>query len=310
VSLGFFYFNFRLTIEWVAVLLFTAALLYGRGVQFLRDWSVFVVVLLAWQFTSPLATDFGFPWHLQELIAADKLLFAGKVPALWLQQHLYHPGVLEPWDVLAAIVYMSHFLMPLVCGFLLWLADRDIYRKFAISFVLLAFAGFLTYILYPSVPPHMASQPLKHVNHVYVLAAGGYVYLPGVRNLFQVTLAHWFSPYHGYVSLTWKGLNLLNLRYDPVAEIPSEHAAFPLLFFLYLRHQFGRPAYLVLPYIAAILFAVLYLGMHWFIDVVIGFIYAAAAYGVVMHAAPAAVTWIRRSQIFKAPHGTKPAEEA
>ena len=308
VSAGFLYFNFRLTVEWVAVMLFVAALVAGRGLQFLRDWSVFIVVLLAWQFTSPLATQFGFPWHLQELIAADKFLFAGTVPAAWLQEHLHHPGVVEPWDVFAATIYMSHFLMPLVCGFLLWMADRSTYRKFAVSFVLLACAGFVTYIVYPTVPPHLASQPLIHVGGIYEVAAGGHVYLPGVQNLFQVTLAHWFSPYHGYVSLTWMGLNILNLHYDPVAEIPSEHAAFPLLFFLFLRHQFGRPAYLVLLYIGAMLFAILYLGMHWFIDALIGFLYAGAVYLVVMHAAPAAITWVRYHWTVPAIRVPKPEE--
>lgn len=293
VFAGFLYFNFRLTVEWVALMLFVAALVLGKGMQFLRDWGVFVLVLLAWQLITPVATQFGFPWHLTELIAADKFLFNGTVPAAWLQVHLHHPGILEPWDVFAATIYMSHFLMPLVCGFLLWMASRETYRNFAISFVLLAFAGFVTYIVYPSVPPHMASQPLKHIHGIYVVAAGGHVYLPGVQNLFQVTLAHWFSPYHGYVSLTWMGLTFLNLHYDPVAEIPSEHAAFPMLFFLFLRHQFGRPAYWVLLYIAAVLFTILYLGMHWVIDAIIGFMYAGAVYLVVMHAAPAALHRVR-----------------
>ncbi|GAC1519957.1 MAG: hypothetical protein NVS2B16_26710 [Chloroflexota bacterium] len=294
VSAGFLYFNFRLTVEWVAVILFSAALLYGRGMQFLRDWSVFILVLLAWQLTSPLATTFGFPWHLHELIDADKFLFHGIVPAVWLQQHLYHPGIVEPWDLLAATIYMSHFLMPLLCGFLLWLTNRDLFRKFAIAFVVLALAGFATYIVYPSVPPHLASQPLKRVGNIYVVAAGGHVYLPHVQNLFQVIAGHWFSPYHGYVSLTWKGLDLLKLKYDAVAEIPSEHAAFPMLFFLFLRRQFGRPAYLVLVYIALVLFSILYLGMHYSIDAIIGFIYAGIAFALVMHVAPALAAWVRR----------------
>src|SRR5579875_4173175 len=102
VAAGFLYFNMRLTVEWVAIILFVAALLSGRGLLFLRDWGVFIAVLLAWQVTSPLATKFHFPWHLQELIDADKLMFFGHVPPLWLQQHLYHRGVIEPWDVFAA----------------------------------------------------------------------------------------------------------------------------------------------------------------------------------------------------------------
>jgi membrane-associated phospholipid phosphatase len=289
------YLNFRINLEWVAVILFGAALFYGKGQQFVRDWSVFFIVLLAWQFTSPLSTRFGFPWHATELVDFDRLVFGGNVPAVWLQHRLHHPGVVEPWDILSATVYMSHFLTPLLCGFSLWLTDRALFQKFAIAFVVLAFAGFITYIAYPSVPPYMASQPLQHLHGTYVVAPGGHVYLPGhVVNLFQITAGHWFSPYHGYVSLTFKGMNLLNLHYDPVAEIPSEHAAFPLLFFLFLRRQFGRYSYFVLIYVALVIFAILYLGMHYFLDALVGFAYAAAAYVLVIHWYPLAALRLRR----------------
>jgi PAP2 superfamily len=296
ISAGFLYFNLRLTIEWLAIILFSAATFSGRGRQFIKDWSAFVVVLIAWQFTSTLATRFGFPWHLQELIQADRFMFGGTVPAVWLQRHLYHPGTLQPWDIFATTIYLSHFLVPLLCGFLLWMTNRQLFRKFTIAFVVLTLGGFVTYVLYPSVPPHMAAKPLVHINGIYKVAAGGHVYLPGVRNLFQVFIGHWFSPYHGYVSLTWMGFSFLNLHYDPVAEIPSEHAAFPMLFFLFLRRQFGAPAYLALLYLGSVIFSILYLGMHYFIDAVIGFIYAGASYVLVMHVVPAAMTWLSRQR--------------
>jgi hypothetical protein len=303
------YFNFRINIEWVAVILFGAALFYGKGRQFVLDWSVFLIVLLAWQFASTLATDFGFPWHVTELIDFDKLVFGGTVPAVWLQQRLHHSGVVEPWDIFAAGIYMSHFLTPLVCGFALWITNRELFRKFAVAFVALACAGFVTYVVYPSVAPHMASQPLKHVGNIFVVAAGGHVYLPGhVQNLFQVTAGHWFSPYHGYISLSWKGLNILNLHYDPVAEIPSEHAAFPVLFFMFLRIQFGRYAYLALLYIAGVLFSILYMGMHYFLDALVGYIYAITVFVLVMHVAPAVAAQIREYSAFPLAPRPQPEE--
>jgi hypothetical protein len=95
VAAGFLYFNMRLTVEWVAIILFVAALLSGRALLVVRDWGVFMAVLLAWQLASPLATRFAFPWHVQEMINADKLMFFGTVPAVWLQQHLTHAGNLD-----------------------------------------------------------------------------------------------------------------------------------------------------------------------------------------------------------------------
>jgi len=289
VAAGFLYFNMRLTVEWVAVILFVAALLSGRGLLFVRDWGVFIAVLLAWQLTSPLATRFPFPWHLEDLIKADKTMFFGTVPSVWLQAHLYHPGVLEPWDVLAASMYMLHFLAPLLAGFLLWMTNRRLFHRFAVTFVLCALAGFATYILFPAVPPWMAAEPCVHVHNAYSCPSpGGHVYLPGVTNLFNVIAGHWYNPYHGRISL-W----FLHAHYDNVAAVPSEHAMYPLLFFLFVRRQFGRPAYLALLYIAGLLFSITYLGQHYVIDALVGFAYAIAGYALVMYAAPAVAHWLR-----------------
>lgn len=299
VAAGFLYFNMRLTVEWVAIILFFAALLSGRGLLFLRDWGVFVAVLLAWQVASPLATQFNFPWHLHTMINADRLLFFGHVPSRWLQDHLYHRGVMEPWDLLSAIMYMLHFLAPLLSGFLLWMADRRMFRKFALTFVLVALGGFATYILYPAVPPWMAAEPLKQVGNHYVAwrgagpaPAGYHVYLSGVQNLFNNIMGRWYNPYRGTIFFPF-----LHLHYDQVAAVPSEHAMYPLLFFLFLRRQFGRLGYLALLYIALLLFAITYLGQHYVFDAIVGFAYALAGYALTMHVAPAvARAWRHRQE--------------
>ncbi len=293
VASVFLYFNMRLTVEWLAIILFVAALLSGRALLFVRDWGVFIVVLLAWQLVSALATDFSFPWHLAAMIHADKFIFFGQVPAVWLQAHLYHPGILEPWDVLAATMYLLHFAAPLVAGFVLWMADRAIFRTFAITFVVVAVAGFLTYILYPAVPPWLAGERLLHVHGQYIASRHGHVYLPGVKNLFESIIGHWYNPYHGTIFFPF-----LHLHYDQVGAIPSEHAMYPMLFFLFLRRQFGRWGYLALVYIALLLFSITYLGQHYIIDAIVGFVYAIAAYNLVMHAVPAMRrTFTTRSEI-------------
>lgn len=319
VAAGFLYFNLRLTVEWVAIILFVAALLSGRGLLFVRDWGVFIVVLLAWQLTSGFATEFGFPWHLQEPIAADRFIF-GTVPAVWLQQHLYHPGILEPWDVLSAIFYLLHFLAPLLAAFLLWLTNRPLFRKFAVAYVVVMLGGFLTYVLYPAVPPWLAGQPLVQVGNQYLYPwkaastfpgglhaawAHAHVYLPGVRNLFNVIMGRWYNPYEGTIFFAG-----LHMRYDPVGAIPSEHVADPVLFFYFLRLQFHRWAYVSLLYIAGILFSITYMGQHYVIDAVLGAAYATAGYLLVMHVAPAVrARFARRTTPESHPHAHVPRLE-
>lgn len=296
VAGSFLYLNMRLTVEWVAIILFVAAILSGRALLFVRDWGVFIAVLLAWQLASPLATQFHFPWHLTELINADKLMFFGQVPSVWLQQRLYRPGQLRPWDVFAAGMYMLHFLTPLLAGFALWMTNRPLFRKFALTFIVVAVAGFATYIVYPAVPPWMAAERLARVHGEYVRSAQGTVYLPGVTNLFNVIAKHWYNPYRGTIFFPW-----LHLKYDQVAAMPSEHAAYPMLFFLFLRRQFGRWAYLALIYIAAMLFSIVYLGQHYVIDALVGFAYAVVGYVIMMHVAPAVSARLRHALLSPRP---------
>jgi len=308
VIAAFLFFDIPLLVEWVALILFGGALIAGRGGLFFRDWGVFVAALLAWQVTAPVATELATPWHLTELIDADRWLFHGTVPTQWLQAHLYHPHVLEPWDVFAVVMYALHFFAPLLVGFVLWLTNRNLFQKFAVAFLLVAVAGFATYIIYPAVPPWYAAEHLvasgtkyfvpyvqmhgrwvEDVRRVAIYVPGrwivdtqrGHVYLPGVQNLFDAAVSHWYNPYNGDVSI-----GFLHQHIDQVGAMPSQHAAFPMLCFLFLRRQFGRFGYLMLLYVAGITFSIVYLGQHYVIDALVGFAYAGAGYVVVMVAAP------------------------
>ena len=55
--------------------------------------------------------------------------------------------------------------------------------------------------------------------------AHSHVYLPHVKNLFNVIMQHWYTPTNGTLYV-----GFLHLSYDKVGAIPSEHAAYPLLF--------------------------------------------------------------------------------
>jgi len=281
VIAAFLFFNIPLLVEWVALILLVGSVIVGRGGLFFRDWGVFVAALLAWQVTSPEARKLAAPWHLTELIDADRWLFHGTVPTQWLQAHLYHPHVLEPWDVFAVVMYALHFVAPLLVGFLLWLTNRGLFQKFAVAFLLVAVAGFLTYIIYPAVPPWYAAQHLVRYHNIYLQSPHGQVYLPGVHNLFDAAVSRWYNPYNGNVQI-----GHLHQHIDQIGAMPSQHATFPMLCFLFLRKQFGRLGYLMLLYVAGITFSIVYLGQHYVIDALVGFAYAEAGYLLVMVAAP------------------------
>ncbi len=238
-----------------------------------------------------------FPWHVQEMITVDKFLFFGTLPTLWLQQHLFHYNQVSWYDIVAVTVYSLHFLLPLGAGFILWLANRQLYYRYAVCFVLAAVLGFATYIVFPAVPPWMASQYAMHCNlnaacNIYpgpklagfglrTINANPHPYLPWVHDVWSHTMSMWLTKNKG--NFAFAGFTL---GYDQVGAMPSEHVMYPTLVFLFFRRQFGRIGYLMVPYILLVIFSIVYMGQHYVIDGLVGIVYAVVVYLSVMQLAP------------------------
>ncbi len=287
VLVASFYFHISLTADRVAVLLVIAALGTGRIRAFLRDWSAFVVVVLAWQVLQGMSESFThFKPHVTEMIDVDKFLFHGTVPTVWLQQHFFDPnntqvwrgvlpdrsnlptvhhvyfmGTLHWYDVAASIFYALHFITPLGIAFILWFWKRPIFLEYMASFLLLALAGFATFVLFPAAPPW--------------IAADWWHYLPHVTRIFQygISVFGGEQSYSSFTQWVWA-----HGGYDYFGAVPSEHAAFPFLGFLYLRKAWPRGGWSMLLYCVGVWLSVVYLGEHYVTDVIVGVVYASLVY--------------------------------
>jgi membrane-associated phospholipid phosphatase len=265
VILAGFYFNLSLTPDRVAVLLLILALATGRVRAFLKDWSLFLVVILAWQVLQGMSGRLAHVRpHVTEMIDFDRLLFFGQVPTLWLQHHFYHPGHISWYDIAATLMYEMHFILPMAIAFALWLRNRSIYVEFMLSFFAVALAGFTTYVLFPAAPPWIAANWWHYLPHVYKILDKG-MYLTRGQISFS-TLYQWMWSHGGW---------------DRFGAVPSEHAALPFLCFLYARKCWRRAGWLLLLYSLAVGVAVVYLGEHYVTDVLVGFLYAGLGYVVV-----------------------------
>jgi membrane-associated phospholipid phosphatase len=293
-------FNVRLGVELLSVSVFVAAWAVSRlPGQFIRDWWFLLVGLIMWNLSGPIAALSSFPSHLQFMLTVDRTLFLGHQPVRQIQLHLMSPHV--TWlDLLTAVAYNLHLAEPFIFGFLLWRLNRAVYFQFAASALILLVLGFITFILFPAVPPWMAAERLARIGGTYYttswtdlqslrslgyahpyayVTSHGHVYLPGVQNLFSRVLQWHPMPFHG-TPLFY----VFRFRGDAIAAMPSEHAAFPvleLLAFARVRRWYALPLGL---WVAAVLFSVIYLGEHWVTDVVAGWLYAAVIFG--------AVTWL------------------
>jgi hypothetical protein len=258
------YFNISLTPDRILVLLVLAGLATGRARQFLKDWSIFLIAILAWQVLQGLSgANTPIKPHVTEMINFDRLVFFGTLPTIWLQQHFYHPGHLRWYDIVATSLYFMHFIVPLGFAFVLWFWRRPVFQQFMRSFFILAFAGFVTFVLYPAAPPWLAGM-WHFIPPVHRILTPGMRFFGGSQSLSG--LYTWLWTHGGW---------------DLFGAVPSEHAAFPFLCFLYARQVWHRAGWLLLVYSAGVWVSVVYLGEHYVMDVVVGVAYAALAYAIV-----------------------------
>jgi hypothetical protein len=285
--------NVRLGVELLVVAVLIPAVLITRAPRlFWHDWWFFLVGLVMWNLSGPIAAESPFSWHLQFMYNLDHALFFGHNPVSVVQSHLQTPGVVSPLDYVCAIGYNLHLPEPFIAGYFLWRLNRSVYMRYAAAVLVLLVVGLVTFILFPAVPPWMAALPLVEFGGQYlkpwIAAPLGYpgglhaawkhahVYLPGVANGFNLVLHSYPLPFHG-TPLFY----VFKFRGDSVAAFPSEHAAFPFLELLAFRAATRRFWWALVAWVLFVLFTIVFLGEHWVTDALAGYLYAIVIWGVV-----------------------------
>jgi len=226
----------------------------GRSV---RDWGLVLVCFLGYAAGANALPDIGMDVHFTPQIDAERFLFFGHLPTIWLQQHLHHGT--GPLEVFSILMYLSHFVVPGLLASLIWLywPGRG-FGDLLFGILLVSLLGEITFFLAPTAPPWMASDMgyIPHVDHVI---------RQGLYDL---------------------GLDSVADRkdaagsYNLVAAVPSLHAAWPVIGLLVIRKHglphwlFGAQALQAL----GVAFAVVYAGEHYAVDVMAGVLYALVAW--------------------------------
>jgi membrane-associated phospholipid phosphatase len=197
----------------------------------------------------------GFGLHVDQPAAADRAMF-GTVPTTWLQDRLVDSAG-HWYDVVAALVYATHFpVLPLMTAWV-WFRHRDRIRAWYTAVLTLTTAGVLLYVVYPAGAPWLGSE-YGVIGPVDRIPGRGWevLHLEFVQGLLGSAL---------------RGGN-------PVAAMPSLHAATPMLLMLFfwsgLRWR-GRAA--MISYVAVMAVTLVYTGEHYAVDVLVGWLVAAVA---------------------------------
>ncbi len=242
---------------WVilGLLCFSLADLRGSARGIVLELLPFIAILIAYDSLRGSAGRL-FAVHYLPQLDADRWLFGGWTPSVWLQHHLWHGHVMF-YDVVVWCVYLTHFFATPVLAAILWKFDRSRFRVFAVFVATLSFMGLATYALFPAAPPWMAAQahltgPITRIVPVVMASVG----TKSAGSLFE----------HGYAYA------------NNVAAVPSLHTAFALLIAITLWPVVPRALRpLVAIYPLAMGFTLVYTGEHYVFDVVLGWVYTVVA---------------------------------
>ncbi len=228
---------------------------WRRLLRVVLDWLPFTLVLMAYDQSRAVATAINMPLHESDIASAESWLFGGHIPTVWLQDHFYTSSAVHWYDAVATLIYATHFIATPALAAFLWLRNRELWLAYITRVIVLAFAGLVTYVLFPEAPPWLAARD-GFIDPVARTSARGWIWLHA-GNLQEIL-----------ASAQRDGAN-------PVAAMPSLHVAFATLVALFLAPHIARRwrnlAYL---YPVAMGVVLVYTGEHYVLDLAAGVAYA------------------------------------
>lgn len=250
------------SLDWIFIFIAGALIAssLGSGIRWKRlvlDWLPLFLVLTGYGLLRGYAAHTLWGPLVRPQVWFDSHIFGGVAPTVQLQRWLYRPG-LHFWDYLTWACYMSHFFASFIIAGVLWKTNYPKFKRFVPLFVGLTFVGYVTYVLYPAMPPWLAAETHN---------------LPPVTRIIPLVLDH-LHMHTGAAIFT--GGN----RFDNnVAAMPSLHGAYPMLICLFFwKGSSLRKRILLAAYPICMAFSLVYLGEHFVIDIFVGWIYVFATY--------------------------------
>lgn len=230
-------------------------MIFGQGWAVLKRLAPFVILLLVYESFRGLVPHLNTHVHYTELINADKFLFAGNLPTKQLQNLLWH-GSVQWYDFVFYLAYMLHFILPIGLAIIVWKTRDKHYWQLIATYLTVSFAGFITFLLFPAAPPWLAAE--KGL----------------IEPITRISSKVWFAlGIHDFPSVYNK------ISPNPVAAMPSLHAAYATLLLLFVYKLYGKKwAMLAAIYPLLIYVGTVYQGEHYAIDELIGALYAVAGF--------------------------------
>jgi PAP2 superfamily protein len=249
-------------ILWLGLVLLIACWHSPRPVaRVIVDWLPLLVIAAGYDLVRSFADDLVPRAIVDPQLRFDEIVFGGTAPTVLLQDWLKPRNGLHPWDYLVFCFYLSHFVVSPTFAVVQYVRDRELFRRFKWTMLTVCIAGFVTYFALPAEPPWRASEQGELE--------------PTVR----VVQLVWAKLGIGGAADAFAGKNTDVA--NPVAALPSLHAAWPFLILLFTWRRFPRARWIVVAYNAAMVFVLVYGSEHYVSDILLGYLYAAIGFVVV-----------------------------
>ena len=236
---------------------------WQRWLQVLVGALAYAAMWFVYESTRGAADQLGMPYQMAAVRNIDRVLFLGTHPVEAVQYRWYDPGVVHWYDQLLSVVYYSHFVVPVVLVAAVWATTHVRWARLMRRFATVVLGACVVFVLLPTVPPWMASDP----------RLGWGVGRPLVRHVRRGILDLGFTGFAARweTSLDWSNV---------VAAMPSLHAALSLFVVVWawpmVRDRWLRVAMASYPALMAI--ALVYFAEHWVIDILAGWALVAASF--------------------------------
>ena len=251
-----------LTPDKLLVFLVFVFMIFKQAIEMLKRFLPFVAILLVYESFRGIADGLNSRVEYMWMPAVDRLLFGGTLPTTTLQ-NWWWMGQTNWYDFLFYLPYMLHFVLPIALAVYVWKRIPSKYWQLVLSYVLVSFIGFFVFLGFPAAPPWMASD-LGYIEPVHRISSDVWWSL-GVKD---------FPSFYNEISP------------NPVAAVPSLHAAYATLFALFITYLFkSKWRFISWIYPALIYIGTVYLGEHYFIDELLGAMLAIAVFYATPHIA-------------------------
>lgn len=225
----------------------------------LRDWIALVIIYMIYDYSRGTADQLGIGVNYTLPRDIDRFMFLGRDPNVWMQSLLLRSDV-RWYDVGGSIIYMLHFVLPVIPLAMLRVRNRMEWLRYVRRFALTLYIAVACFIVFPSAPPWMAARD-------------GYL-----QPVYRITGRGWWELNLKTVSKTLdRGAAVLN----SVAAMPSLHAGMSMLVALWFTRNSPRWVRIAaMSYPIAMMFTLVYFGEHWVIDCLVGWVVVFAAFAI------------------------------